>query len=300
MELRHLRYFVAVAEEQNVTRAAARLHVSQPPLSRQISDLEDEMGVALFERTAKSLRLTHAGRLFLEKARAVLRQVDEAVVAAKAAASGERGELRIGYAPFLTVEIVPPALRIFQESHPGVQVKLLDLSTQEMARGLREHKLDLALLVVDVSAKFLPNCEFVELRRYAVCVAVPPAHRLARSRKIAAAQLAAERLIAFSRDEYPEYESWLTSQFSALGRSPAIAEAHDGATSLMAAVEAGRGVALVLEPFKCFVGSRVKLVPFSAPPAIVGAAFFKGSLVSRHVEHFLAVAKGVSARSSLR
>jgi len=200
MELRHLRYFVAVAEEQNVTRAATRLRVSQPPLSRQISDLEDEIGVVLFERTAKSLRLTHAGRLFLEKARAVLRQVDEAVVAAKAAASGERGELRIGYAPFLTVEIVPPALRIFQESHPGVQVKLLDLSTQEMARGLREHKLDLALLVVDVSARFLPDCEFVELRRYAVCVAVPPAHRLARCRKIGAHQLATERLITFSRD----------------------------------------------------------------------------------------------------
>src|SRR5580765_3903823 len=246
MELRHLRYFVAVAEEQNVTRAAARLRVSQPPLSRQISDLEEEIGVALFERAAKSIRLTNAGRLFLDEVRAALRRVDEAVVAAKAAASGERGELRVGYAPFLTVEIVPPTLRIFQESHPGVQVKLLDLSTQEMARGLREHKLDLALLVVDVSAKFLPECEFIELRRYDVCVALPPAHRLARSRKVGAHQLAAERLISFNHDEYPEYDSWLTSHFSALGRSPKIVEEHDGATSLMAAVEAGRGVALVL------------------------------------------------------
>lgn len=178
-----------------------------------------------------------------------------------------------------------------------MQVKLLDLSTQEMARGLREHTLDLALLVVDVSAKLPPDCEFVELRRYAVCVAVPPTHRLARSRKIRATQLATERLIAFSRDEYPEYDSWLASHFSALGRSPAIAEEHDGATSLMAAVEAGRGVALVLEPFKSFVGSRVKLVPFSAPPVVVGAAFFNGRTASRHVEHFLAAAKRVSARS---
>lgn len=298
MELRHLRYFVAVAEEQNVTHAAARLHVSQPSLSRQIHDLEDEMGVALFERTAKTVRLTNAGRLFLEETRAVLRRVDEAVAAAKAAGSGARGELRIGYAPFLTVEIVPRALRLFQEEHPGVQVKLRDLSTQEMARELRDRRLDLALLVVDVAADFLPQCEFVELRRYAVCVAVSPAHRLARARKIGAPQLVAERLIAFSRDDYPEYHSWLNNLFSSVERPPVIAEEHDSATSLMAAVEAGRGVALVLEPFKSFVGSRVKLVPFLTPPRVVGAAFFKGPSASKHAEHFLTAAKRVSTGSS--
>lgn len=166
-----------------------------------------------------------------------------------------------------------------------------------MARGLREHRLDLALLV-GVSAKLFPDCEFVELRRYAVCVAVSPAHRLARARKIGVPQLAAERLIAFSRDEYPEYHSWLIRRFSLAGRSPAIAEEHDSATSLMAAVEAGRGVALVLEPFKCFVGSRVKLVPFSAPPVVVGAAFFKGPMASRHAEYFLTAAKRESTKSA--
>ena len=256
------------------------------------------MGVALFERTAKTVRLTDAGRLFLEETRAVLRRVSEAVAAAQAAGSGARGELRIGYAPFLTVEIVPRALRIFQEAHPGVQVKLRDLSTQEMARELRERRLDLALLVVDVAAEFLPHCEFVELRRYAVCVAVSPAHRLARARKIGAPQLVAERLIAFSRDEYPEYHSWLNNLFASVERPPAIAEELDSATSLMAAVEAGRGVALVLEPFKSFVGSRVKLVPFSTPPLVVGAAFFKGPGASKHAEHFLAAAKRVSTGSA--
>jgi DNA-binding transcriptional LysR family regulator len=228
----------------------------------------------------------------------VLRRVDEAVLAAKAAAGGERGELRIGYAPFLTVEIVPRALRIFQAAHPGVQVKLRDLSTQEMTRGLRERTLDLALLVVDVSAKFLPDCEFVELRRYAACVAVSPAHRLAHTRKIGAPQLAAERLIAFARDEYPEYDSWLTGLFSPVGRRPVVAEEHDSASSLMAAVEAGRGVALVLEPFKSFVGSRVKLIPFSAPPLVVGAAFFKGTQTSRHAEHFLAAARQAGLKNA--
>src|SRR5690242_10594314 len=107
MELRHLRYFVAVAEEENVSRAALRLHVSQPGLSRQIRDLEEELRLSLFERDAKSLRLTETGRVFLEEARAVLRRVDDAVRAARAVASG--GELHVGYAPSLTARILPGA-----------------------------------------------------------------------------------------------------------------------------------------------------------------------------------------------
>src|SRR5262252_5778937 len=107
MELRHLRYFVAVAEEQSVTRAAARLHVSQPPLSRQIRDLEDELDVALFDHGAKSVRLTEAGKVFLSEARAILRRAGEAVETVKAVANGHRGEIHVGYAPSLTVEILP-------------------------------------------------------------------------------------------------------------------------------------------------------------------------------------------------
>src|SRR5664279_412032 len=111
MELRHLRYFVIVAEEQNVTRAAERLHVSQPPLSRQIRDLEQELGVDLFRRTAKSLTLTEAGKIFLVEARAVLLRAEKAVLTVRAVAANERGQLRVGYAPSLTVEILPQALR---------------------------------------------------------------------------------------------------------------------------------------------------------------------------------------------
>src|ERR1700722_18678390 len=102
MELRHLRYFAVVAEEQNITRAASRLHVSQPPLSRQIRDLEDELGVALFHHGAKAVRLTEVGRVFLIEARAVLQRADEAVQTVKAVASGKLGEIHVGYAPSLT------------------------------------------------------------------------------------------------------------------------------------------------------------------------------------------------------
>src|ERR1700761_9468963 len=103
MELRHLRYFVAVAEQENVSRAALKLHVSQPGISRQIRDLEEEIGFKLFERSAKSLKLTNAGKIFLAEARAVLQRVDDAVKTARAAANTIGGELHVGYAPSLSV-----------------------------------------------------------------------------------------------------------------------------------------------------------------------------------------------------
>src|SRR5258706_16358160 len=113
MELRHLRYFVAVAEMENVTRAATKLHVSQPALSRQIHDLEDEIGFPLLERSAKSVRLTEAGRTFLTEARAVLQRAEEAGGPARAKAGGGSGEIQVGYAPARTGRILPQGLRGF-------------------------------------------------------------------------------------------------------------------------------------------------------------------------------------------
>jgi DNA-binding transcriptional LysR family regulator len=277
MELRHLRYFVAVAEEQNVTRAATRLHVSQPPLSRQIRDLEDELGIALFEHGAKSVRLTEAGRVFLGEARAVLQRADEAVQMAKAVANGQSGQIHVGYAPSLTVEILPRALRFFQESNPGIKVQLHDLSTQEMLRGLRDSKLDVALLV-QVSAKVMEGLVVEELSRYAVCVAVHPSHPLARTRKVSLEDVAKERIIAFTLADYPEFHAWLADLFAPFPHPPQIVEEHDSATSLIAAVEAGRGVALVSRAFDCLAGPRLKIRPLQPPPPaiVVGVAHRKG------------------------
>ena len=291
MELRHLRYFVAVAEEQNVTRAAVRLHVSQPPLSRQIRDLEDELGIALFDHGAKAVRLTEAGKVFLTEARAALQRVDDAVQMTKAVASGQRGEIHVGYAPSLSVELLPRALRFFQESNPDVRVQLHDMSTQEMLRGLRDDKLHVALLI-QVSAKVLTGLVFEELHRYAVCVAVHPAHPLARVRKVGLEQIANERLIAYTLADYPEYHSWLSDLFAPLKHPPNIAEEHDSSTSLIASVEAGRGVALVQQGFDCLTGPRLKARPLTPapPPLVVGVAYRKGINPAATV-NFIAAAK---------
>src|SRR6201995_1106747 len=147
VELRPLRYFVAVAEMENVSRAALNLHVSQPALSRQIRDLEDEIGFRLLERTAKSVRLTDAGRVFLNDARAVLRQADEAVKKARAIAGAEPTELKVCYSPAATARILPGILHAYQRLMPETRVKLHDWSNEQNVAGLRDGRLNLAFIV---------------------------------------------------------------------------------------------------------------------------------------------------------
>lgn len=294
MELRHLRYFIAVAEEENVTRAAARLHVSQPSLSRQVRDLEHSVGVALFEHGPKSVRLTEAGRSFLAEARAVMRRAEEAVAVARAVAKGETGELRIGYAPSLAVDLLPKILRRFQTARPGVRVQLSDLSSQEMARGLREGALHAALMS-RMGPEAMPDVRFVELQRQAVCVALAPGHPLARKRRLGLADLAGEKLVAFTLAEYPEYHLWLAEMLAPLPVPPRIVEEHDAATSLITSVETGRGIAIVSEHLQCLSGPRLKVRALQPPPPplVIGLARREGDCPAA-LETFFSIAQDVA------
>src|ERR1700745_4298934 len=145
MELRHLRYFVAVAEALNFTKASARLRVAQPALSRQMSDLEEEIGVDLMKRSPRGVTLTAEGKLFLDEVREILKRADESVKKVRALARGDYGELHIGYSPTPTIEILPPALAAFQKAVPGVQVLLHDMSGDEIIDGLRRSTIHLAI-----------------------------------------------------------------------------------------------------------------------------------------------------------
>jgi len=295
MELRHLRYFIAVAEKENVTRAAARLHVSQPPLSRQIRDLEDELGIPLFRHGAKAVRLTNAGRVFLNEARAVLQRVNLAVQIVKAVAVGTCGEIHVGYAPSMAMGILPRALRFFHETNSGVRVRLHDMSTQEMLHGLSEGKLNVALLV-QVPHKLMTGLTFEELHRCPVCVAVHPAHRLAQMRKVCLEQVARERLITYTAADYPEYRAWLAGLFAPLKLAPRIAEEYDSATSVIASAEAGRGVALVPQDLTWLAGRSLKVRPLiPAPPALIfGIAYRKGAN-SLIVKNFIVATKRIDS-----
>src|ERR1700757_2525043 len=148
VELRHLRYFVAVAEMENVSRAATqKLHVAQPSLSRQIRDLEDELGVQLLERTAKSVRLTEAGRAFLEEARAILKQTGDAVLKGRAVAGKFETELRVGDWPLGTGRFMPALLHSYQQAMPNVHVKRHDWPVYRNIAEVRDGRLHLAIVV---------------------------------------------------------------------------------------------------------------------------------------------------------
>jgi DNA-binding transcriptional LysR family regulator len=291
MELRHLRYFVAVAEHENVTRAALSLHVSQPALSQQIRDLEEELGFPLLERSAKAVRLTAAGRVFLPEARAVLERASRAVETARSVANGLGAELHVGYAPSLTARILPPALRESRNRSPGLRVKLHDLSTEEMLAGLREGKLQLAFMVRP-PAPMLRGLQFEELLRDPMKLAVAPGHPLARKRTVDIAEVAREPLIVYGRKDFPEYHELLENLFERLKTKPKIAEEHESVSSLIAAVEAGSGVALVSESILCVSGTRLQLLELSPAPAAlsVGAAWTKKGLTET-AEQFLALIK---------
>ncbi|HXS67807.1 MAG TPA: LysR substrate-binding domain-containing protein [Candidatus Polarisedimenticolia bacterium] len=295
MELRHLRYFVAVAEAENVSRAALKLHVSQPGISRQIRDLEDEIGFQLFQRSAKSIKLTDAGKIFLTEAKAVLQRANDAVKTARAIATGEQGELHVGYAGSPTVRILPPTLRAFQAESPQVRVRLHDLSTEEMLGGLRDGKLQLALLVCPTPG-ILRGLGFAELTGLPIRLAVAPQHPLARMRSVPLTEIAKQPLIGFNHTDYPDYAELLENIFSAVKLKPRIAEEHDSAASLIAAVESGSGVAVVTDSLACVTGPRLKFLQLSPEPKplVLGAAWAKNELTPA-AERFLKCARQAAA-----
>ena len=266
MELRHLRYFVTLAELLNFTKAASRLHVAQPSLSRQIRDLEDELGVRLLERSTRSVQLTAAGKDFIIEAKAVLQRAEAAMHSAKAFAKGDRGEINLGFAPSLTVELLPRALKAFEKVCPHVRVNLHDLSIQQMFHGIRAGKLHVAL-TIDPLPRKTPDVIFESLRTYPFCVAVDNAHRFSRLKIVSAEDILLEPLVVYSREEFPEYHERLRAVFDGRLRSALVrAEEHDCGSSLIAAIEAGRGVAIVPSIMASAAGSRLKLLAIDPNP----------------------------------
>ena len=288
MELRHLRYFATVGELLNFTKAGQKLRVAQPALSRQIRDLEEELGVQLLERGARAAKLTEAGAVFLVEARAVLERADEAVKAARAVARGERGEIHVGYAPSLTIELLPCALHSFHNVAPGVHVKLHDLSSVEMLRGLSGGgKLNLCL-VARPEKSSMRGLKFEMLQEYPICIGVPANHRLARAKTVKLEQILDEPLVAYSRTEYPEYHAMLKELFASIGATPQVAEEHDSAPSLIAAAGIGRGLIIGPACLGMLAGARLKFRPLTpAPPPVQLGALFDPTRLSGGAAKFL-------------
>lgn len=287
MELRHLRYFQAVGEALSFTRAAAQLRVAQPALSRQVQDLEDEIGVDLLRRSRRGVKLTAEGKLFLEEVRSLLKQTDDAVEKVRALARGQYGELHIGYAAGPTAELLAPALSAFQKAFPQVNVVLHDLSRNQVVEGLQNGSLELAV-TPHAAALQVEGIEFEVLQKQALYVALPPGHPLCPLKAIPLGKLAAQPLVGLRREDNPSYYQAIEELFAPVGIKPRVAVECDTFSSLLTAVEAGRGIALAVPAFKHVSGNRLRYRPLAGMTEVfsVGIARAKSGDVTPAGENF--------------
>lgn len=245
MELRHLRYFVAVAEEQSVTRAAVRLGIHQPPLSQQIRDLERELGTELFERTPRSVRLNMAGEVFLQDARKILAAAHDSVVRVRHAAQGYLGELKVGYTSSAALHsFVPRALRVFGETYPQVVLDVREDATNTLFRAVKSEAIDAAFVRAPV-ASFLP-LNAIAVEEEAVVVALPRGHRLSSgSDPLALKDLAGELFVLYRSPDGPGVLDVLSAACHQQGFSPRAAATVPRLLSAAAMVAAGRGITIL-------------------------------------------------------
>jgi LysR family transcriptional regulator, benzoate and cis,cis-muconate-responsive activator of ben and cat genes len=265
MELRQLRSFIAVAEDGNISRAAQRLHLTQSALSRQIKALEEDLGVLLLDRGAHSIKLTQEGEVLLKEGRLVVERADIAI--GKVQAAGRAITLRVGYAPSLTVGMLPVAIEAFTQRHPRVRVELQDLSSVEMQTGLDQGQLDIIVSVLPLKPD--PAQHWVLLHQEAWRLAINRNHPLRGKKAVTARDLDGQRMVLFCQRDYPEYWQRVTAWFKEQGINAKVAGEYDGANSLVSAVEAGLGAALVVERMACSFPQRLVLKPLQPAPAPV-------------------------------
>ena len=245
MELRHLRYFVAVAEEGHVTRAAERLGIQQPPLSQQIQALERELETQLFRRKPRGVELTPAGMALLDEARAILARADEAVAAVKRTARGEAGRIGIGFTSSASFHpFLPRAIRAFRETHPLVALALEESGTTELVDALRARSLDIAFVRSPVGES---DDLFVRpLLEEAMVAALPSGHALSGGHDpLPLAALADETFILYRRPVGPGLHDAIIAACDRAGFSPTIGQEAPRMLSTLSLVAAGFGVSLV-------------------------------------------------------
>jgi DNA-binding transcriptional LysR family regulator len=243
VELRQLRYFLAVAEERSFSRAAVRLHVSQPPLSLHVKTLEDELAVRLFDRTNRGVSLTPAGQVFYDEIRAVLRRLDQAKTKAQHAGRGEVGTLTVGFVSIAGYGILPPALKRFRERFPKVDVQLHELTTDAQIREMRAGRLDLGIGLGPVDEADLT---FETVSRESLLLAAPVGHRLLpRSGPVRLKALSNEQFIIPPRDVAPGLYDLIISLCRASGFAPKITQHARQMQTVVGLVASGMGLALV-------------------------------------------------------
>jgi len=244
LELRHLRYFVAVAEEEHMTRAAQRLNIQQPPLSKQIQQLEEEIGVPLFTRSPRKIALNAAGKLFLSDARRVLAMANEAVARVRQFNLGEEGSLRIGFTSSSSMHPLTLAIiEAFRTAYPLVSLKIEEGANHDLLYLVEQERLDIAF--VRSSVERYPTLESRTLTEEEMIVALPTQHTLAAQRGVDLAEVAGESLVFYRQVNGSGIGDMLLDAFAARGLTPKIVDETQRIMAAINMVAAGFGIAIV-------------------------------------------------------
>lgn len=294
IELRHLRYFIAVAEELHFGRAARRLGIAQPPLSLQIQRLEAELGTSLFDRTSRRVQLTPAGRTLLEEGRRALAGIRDAVDAAQRAARGETGSLTVAFAASVMFLALPRVIRQFRESFPGVRLELRELGTGPQMIALRNGDLDLGFLREPPPDDELET-ETIMTER--LLIAVSKRHPLATRRRVQLTDVADDDFVLFPRDLAPGLYGHVLRVCAEAGVHPRIVQTSREMYTTVSLVEAGMGVTIIPESVRQMGRRGVQYFPITSDAATTRIdAAWRTDNVNPIRESFLGIARTAARR----
>jgi DNA-binding transcriptional LysR family regulator len=298
MELRHLRYFLAVAEELNFTRAARRLHIAQPPLTQQIKALESELGVTLIDRSSYRIELTPAGRAFAAEVGRILGDVRNAVLVAKRAARAAVGQVRVGFTESASFNpLVTSVFRSFRAAHPDVEVSLEERQSTELAMGLREGRIDAAF--VRPPLKTEDGLTLHLLEEEDMVVAVPSGHPLAKRKEIELAELEKETFILYPRAVRPGLADAVVTACKNVGFTPRVEQYAPQLSATINLVAASLGISVVPRSMQELQPNAVSYLRLRGRPvqALLGVAH-RADESNAAVLDFIEMAKRATAPPS--
>lgn len=295
MELRHLRYFVAVAEDLNFTKAAGKLHLAQPSLTRQIHNLEEELGVRLLDRSRNQVVLTESGRSFLADARRILALATESILAVQRLSRGEVGQLNIAYLPNFDFELLPETLRAFRQSFPHIALNLFDMTPAEQLRALEARKIDLGFVGLPPPAS-AGAVQWESIAQHRTVVVLPAKHPLARRRQVSLGDLETSFFVGMSEKTHPGFRDWLNRTCRQAGFTPRVLQDAELEPALMTFIAEGLGVTLAREHLKKLPHPGVAFRPLAPPLKSDYCIAWNRSNDSRALQQYIEIVKGLSTR----
>lgn len=294
MELRHLRYFVTLAEELHFSRAAEQLRIVQPALSKQIKRLEDELGVRLLHRTKRKVELTEAGELFLDEARQILKQADEAAEIAQRASRGEIGKLKVGFVGPATLDVLPKAIKVIKERYPKLHLRLRELTTSEQVEALSNGSIKVGLVreLKDYDANIL---NVRPILRESLVVALPEDHHLVALSKVPLEALADEPYILLCHRLEPGLREKYLGACRNCGFSPRVVQDATHVDTMLGLVAEGIGLSLAPASLKKIQRDQVVYRELQSPsPEIEMAVAWRQDDSSQILNTFLRILEEVA------